>query len=150
MHGHGFRSRQARATGLEKQQRQAHRFFCPGCKKTFTCLPSHLIPFKQYVAPEIEGALWHMLEGGKVSDAPSGAAESTLRRWRDEFSSKMQEWAGLLEAIIFSLSGRISGFVRDCHPLKRLEEVLSRLPALPSRWTAMVKALWWLKKSHPL
>ena len=113
-------------------------------------MPPDLIPHKQYVAAEIEGALRHIFEGGKVSDAPSGAAESTLWRWLKEFSYKMQEWAGLLEARIFRLSGQIPGFVRNSHPLKRLEEALSKLQDLPAQWPVMVKTLWWLKKTHPL
>ena len=150
MWGHGSRPRQAKASGVEKQQYQAHRFFCPQCKKAFTSLPPDLIPHKQYVASEIEGALRHVLAGGKASDAPTEAAESTVWRWVKEFSSRMREWAGQLEARIFKLSGQIPGFIRDSHPLKRLETALSRLPPLPARWPAMVKALWWLKKPHPL
>lgn len=151
MHGHGTRPRQAKATGVEKQQCQARRFRCHRCKKTFTCLPAFLLPFKHYIASEIEGALRHIFEGGKISDAPSGASESTLWRWLKEFSRKMQEWAGLLEAMIFQRSGRAASLVRlPSNPLKRLERALSKVQDLPSQWPVMVKALWWLKKSHPL
>ncbi len=109
------------------------------------------MPFKHYVASEIEGALRHIFGGGELSKAPSGAAESTLRRWRNEFSRQMQEWAGSLEAMIFQRSHQASSLVRLLsNPLKRLEEALSKLQDLPSQWPAMVKTLWWLKKSHPL
>jgi len=101
------------------------------------------LPFKHYIASEIEGALRHLYDGGKLSESPSSAEESTLRRWRQEFSYKMQEWAGLLEARAFKLYGRAPGFIkRLAHPLRRLEKALSELPALPSRWTVMVKTLW--------
>jgi hypothetical protein len=101
----------------------------------------------------------HLLAGGKVSDAPSVADASTMRRWLKEFSQKLAQWAGALEGMIFQRSGQSPGLVRlKSNPLKRLEEALSRLPLLPSRWTVMVKALWWLEdsfdfaqdKSHPL
>ncbi len=63
----------------------------------------------------------------------------------------MQQWAGLLESRIVALSQEVPGlFQRISNPLKRLEEVLSRLPALPEDWPVLVQTLWWLKKSHPL
>jgi hypothetical protein len=103
------------------------------------------------VASEIEAALRHIYDGGELSRSPSGADESTLRRWRDEFGRKLQEWAGILESWIFKLYRRPPNFIKLLsHPLKRLEEALSHLPALPHRWVVMVKALWWLKISHPL
>jgi hypothetical protein len=119
-----------------------------------------LVPFKHFVASEIEGALRHIFGGGELAKAPSGASESTLRRWRDEFSRQMQEWAGALEAMIFQQYHQAFSLVRlSCHPLQRLEAALSKLPDyLPAQWPVMVKTIWWLKKSfhsaqdksHPL
>jgi len=103
------------------------------------------------VAAEIERVVWHCLDGGKISELSfSDASESTVRRWLKEFGQKLPQWAGALEARMFELSEQIPGFIRDSHPLKRLEEVLSRLPPLPAWWTVMVKTLWWLENSHPL
>jgi len=100
------------------------------------------------VAQEIEGVLRHLYNGSKLSEAPSAAEESTLRRWRNEFSRKMQEWAGLLESMVFKLSHRAPSFIKLLsHPLRRLEKALSRLPALPFQWTVLIKTLWWL--NHP-
>ena len=81
----------------------------------------------------------------------SEADESTIRRWRKEYGKKMVEWAGKLEAIVLMLYGHIPEVIQlASHPLKRLEQVLSFLPALPAQWTVITKTLWWLKKSHPL
>ncbi len=103
------------------------------------------------MASEIEAVLHHVFDGGKLSESPSGADESTLRRWLKEFSRKMPEWAGSVEARAFELYNRALSFIHlPSHPLRRLERILSELPALPSRWTVMVKTLWWLKTSHPL
>ncbi len=116
-------------------------------------MPAILLPFKQYVAPEIERVLRYFLDGGKLSELSSEVSEAderTVRRWLKEFSQKLPQWAGSLETRIFGLSGQIPSFIRDSHPLKRLETALSRLPPLPSRWTVMVKTLWWLENSHPL
>ena len=126
------------------------RFRCRGCGKTFTRLPSFLLPFKQYVVGEVEGVLRHVFDGGKLLRSPCGADERTLRRWRREFSQGLVQWSGALESLILGLTRRVPGLVRYAHPLKRLEEALSWLPPLPYRWTTMVKTLWWLLPSHPL
>lgn len=90
-----------------------------------------------------------MYEGSKLAQVPLGVNESTLRRWRKEFGGKMREWYGLLEGLL--LNNHQTPSLDNCdHPLKRLEEALSHLPTLPSRWTVMVKTLWWLKTSYPL
>lgn len=91
-----------------------------------------------------------MLNGGKPTQSFSEADESTQRRWWDEFGSKMERWAGLLESSAYGLLNRAPSLFRHSHPLERLEEILSHLPALPSWWTVMVKTLYWLKTSHPL
>ena len=116
-------------------------------------MPAILLPFKHYVAAEIERVVRYFLDGGKLSELTSEVSEAderTLRRWLKEFSQKLPQWAGSLEARIFELSGQVPGFIRDCHPLKRLEAALARLPLLPPWWTIMVKTLWWLGNSHPL
>jgi hypothetical protein len=100
---------------------------------------------------EIEEVLNHYWDGGKLSEAPSGASESTLSRWCQEFGEEMVGWAGMLEARLSRIGRPIAGLV-GClsHPLKRLEETLSSLPALPAQWAVITKTLWWLKNSHPL
>ncbi len=114
-------------------------------------MPAILLPHKHYVAPEIEGVVRHFVDGGKLSELSfSEASESTVRRWLKEFSQKLPQWAGSLETRIFGLSQQIPTLIRNSHPLKRLEEALSRLPPLPAWWTVMVKTLWWLENSHPL
>jgi hypothetical protein len=127
------------------------RFLCTACGKTFTLLPDFLLPFKHYTAGEIEGALRHFFGGGRLTNSSSGAADSTLRRWWKEFSQKLPQWAGSLEAQVFKLFNRTPSFIEmSSLPLTRLQKVLSQLPALPSSWTVIVKTLWWLNPSHPL
>jgi len=134
-------------TNGAKAWSQVERFLCCGCRRSFTQLTHLLLPFKHYVAEEIEEALRHVFRGGEISKTPSGASESTLRRWRDEFQSKIQEWSGRLEEI---LDIPKAGLIRWPDPLRRLEEVMSRLPPLPGKWPVMTGALWWLSKPHPL
>jgi transposase-like protein len=147
---HGTRDRKYLSNGIE-QICQVQRFLCNNCKKTFTLLPHFLLPFKHYVVSEIEQVLCHVLGGGKISEAPSGASESTLSRWCKEFGEKMVGWAGILEAKFIRLGKPIPSIIQCLsHPFKRLEADLSLLPALPGQWTVITKVLWWLKNSHPL
>ena len=127
------------------------RFLCTACGKTFTLLLDFLLPFKHYTAAEIEEALRHFFGGGRLSESHSEADESTLRRWWNEFSYKMQQWAGSLESKVFDLCGQAPSVLQVFpHPLERLEKVLSRLLALPSRWAVITKTIRWLNSSHPL
>jgi hypothetical protein len=126
------------------------RFYCSGCHKCFTRLPSFLLPYKRYIADEIEAALQHLTSGGSLDKAPGGAEESTLRRWLKEFQGKIRDWAGQLESILWRLKQRIASLTRlPLNPFQRLKFVLSEYSALPSHWTLLVKALYWLQKSHP-
>jgi hypothetical protein len=130
---------------------QVQRFFCQGCKKSFTRLTEFLLPFKHYIVTEIEGALQHIFKGGELSKAPSGASESTLRRWRNEYQPKIQEWSGRLEDLMIGQCRTPDLLRLTFDPLARLAEVNTRLPPLlPGNWPVMVKTLWWLAKSHPL
>jgi hypothetical protein len=126
------------------------RFLCPRCKKTFTQLPPFLLPFKHYVVSEIERVLRHLWDGGTYDQSPSLADGSTVKRWWKEFSQDMPQWVGLLEAIIYAFTQQFSSLINYFDPLKRLEEALARLPALPSHWSIITRTLWWLAKTHPL
>jgi hypothetical protein len=127
------------------------RFRCTKCRKTFTRLPWFLIPHKHYAVREIEGALQHSYDGHKLTKAPWSAEESTLRRWRKEYSGKIQHWAGLLESEIYGIFRQAQSIITlSRNPLKRLKKALDRLPSLPSRWATMIKALYWLLLFHPL
>jgi transposase-like protein len=147
---HGTREREFISDGI-KQICQVQRFLCTECNITFTLLPPFLLSFKHYVASEIERTLFHCCDGGKVSESPSGASESSIWRWRKEFGEQMVGWAGILEAKLIRL-GKFEAGIMQClsHPLNRLEKVLSFFPALPGRWTIITKTLWWLKNTHPL
>jgi hypothetical protein len=149
LHRHGSCSRQYISQG-QKQYCQVERFYCPACYKSFTRLPPFLLPFKRYTADEIEMALQHLADGGTLAQAPGEADERTLRRWWQEFRPKVQDWTGQLEAILFHLRQRVSNLTRlAVNPLGRLKAILDKYAGLPSHWTLLVKALYWLQKSHP-
>lgn len=92
-----------------------------------------------------------MYDGGNLSLSPSGAEESTLRRWYREFNHKMKGWSGLLYGKVMEFRNQLLGLIQlSGHPLERLKQILSMLPELPLRWTVLVKVLWWINPSHPL
>jgi hypothetical protein len=147
--GWGTRPRIAIVQGV-KHWCRAQRFFCPRCKKVFTRLPAFLLPFKHYIAPEIEGVLRHLYNGNSLIKSPCAADESTLRRWWKEFKQKLLQWGSRLEARIFQVTQQTPSFFHNSHALRRLEEILSKLPPLPTWWAVMIKTLWWLENTHPL
>lgn len=150
MHKHGSRPRSFIDDGVKNWCR-VWRFRCPACRKTFTRLPPFLLPFKRYIASEIEAVLGPVCGSGGSSRAPPAAEESTLRRWWNEYRRKADQWAGLLESRVYELSSQASSLVQlPTDPLRRLEKALSRLPTLPSRWSVLVKALHWVLSLHPL
>ncbi|MBE0430123.1 MAG: hypothetical protein IBX61_09695 [Thermoleophilia bacterium] len=89
------------------------------------------------------------VNGDKPIASSSKADIRTQRRWWNEFGSKMQQWVGLLESRAYEVLDQVPSLFRQSNPLKRLEETLSHLPALPSWWSVLIKTLWWLKTSHP-
>jgi len=121
--------------------------------KTFTRpLPHSCFPFKQLCGErDRRGKCVTCCDGGQLSQAPSAAEESTLRRWWKEYSAKMQEWAGLLESGHTSHLAEfpaLSSF--STHPLKRLETILSRFCLYLPRWAVMVKGTILAEYIHPL
>jgi hypothetical protein len=150
VHGHGTRKRHAIIDAVKKWF-LVDRFLCTACGKTFTLLPDFLLPFKHYTAAEIEGVLRHLADDGRYAQSRSEADESTLRRWWNEFSYQMQQWAGSLESKALQLYQRVPDYLSLlANPLERLQNVLLQLPPLPTWWTALVKSLWWLNPTHPL
>lgn len=146
---HGSRPRGYLKQG-QKEICQVERFYCPACHRHFTRLPPNLLPYKRYNANEIEAALQHLTTGGRMSGAPGGAEESTLRRWLKEFQGKIRDWAGQLEAILYRLQQRLASLTRlPLNPFQRLQAMLDEYPILPNCWTLLVKALYWLQKSPP-
>jgi hypothetical protein len=109
-----------------------------------------MLPFKHYIASEIEGVMRHLLGGGTYDHSPSLADVSTIKRWWKEFSHKLSQWAAFLEALIYAFSQQTANLINHFGLLKRLEEALARLPALPTRWPVMVKTIWWLSTTYPL
>lgn len=135
----------------EKKWCRVRRFRCTSCNKTFSRLPDFLLPYKHYVAREIEQVL-QTFSGIKPSaQLSTGAEESTLRRWRKEFLHKMQHWAGSLEAKAQEWFQRGHSLLTvPSQPMRRLELAVSLLPKLPPRWPLFIQAIYWLQPSHPL
>jgi hypothetical protein len=119
--------------------------------KTFTRLPDFLIPFKHYVAREIDHFLRSLSKGYSFTQMQTGAEDSTLRRWQKEFREKMQSWAGRLESNAKELFDKQTHlFDISSNPYQRLEQALDLLPRFPLRWSVLIKVIQILNLSHPL
>ena len=68
------------------------RLLCKGeCKTSFTQLLPNMLPRKHYCAAEVEEVLHAEETGLPMSQLRTQADESTVRRWRNEFSTVLDK-----------------------------------------------------------
>lgn len=146
LHGHGTRKRHVRVGG-NKIWYRIRRFRCPVCKKTFTLLEPCMIPYKHYAAVEIEDALKDIAAGVPFSQNSCVAEESTLRRWKRDFFSVIQEFIGqLLSLTALDIMPKLDIFQRLISLLTLLETHI--FTPLPVEWCNLVKLYYYI--SNPV
>jgi hypothetical protein len=101
-----------------------------------------MLPHKHYAAPEIE----QVLQTQENSTAPfheCGAEESTLRRWKLEYPSKLSELAAFFESLTnVSKTNQLA-------PLQRLYNALNTLAQPPPNHSRLSWAFF-VGQSHPV
>jgi hypothetical protein len=112
-----------------------------------------MVPYKHYAATEIE----EVLEDAERTEKEPGsglpetyAEESTLQRWRKEFSEQLPLMAGQLEQIAADVGMGESSLIQlSKKPLQRLRAAVGALQELPSKISSLAYAFW-LLISHPV
>jgi hypothetical protein len=111
-----------------------------------------MLPYKHYSAMEIEEVLREEETKEENSTAPPNkfecpAEESTLRRWRKEFSEKLRQIASRLEVeaetAALSLASPKSG-------LRRCRDALVSLGFVIPNDTCWLSWAFFLSKTHPV
>jgi hypothetical protein len=112
-----------------------------------------MIPYKHYAALEIEEVLeeFERTEEEPTSGLPeTHAEESTLQRWKKDFSEQMPSMAGQLEQIAADLGMGASSLIPfSGKPLQRLRAAVNMFQELPGRISSLAYAFW-LLLSHPV
>jgi len=124
--------RNSRQRGVQDEQRNEimyllRRFRCEGCRHLHTELPSFIQPYKHYSSSVIQD----VLDGGGNTCA---ADDSTLRRWRSDFSDAGSD----IEQRLLSCYAQESG----AHPpISRSVSLLEWLRGREPMWLAFVMKL---------
>ena len=112
-----------------------------------------MVPYKHYAASEIEEVLEEAERGEEeaISGFPeTHAEESTMQRWKKDFSEQMPLMAGQLEQIAADLGmGEASLIQLSKKPLVRLRAAVNVLQELPSKISSLAYAFR-LLLSHPV
>jgi len=127
------------------------RLLCTGeCKSTYTQLQPNMLPHKHYCAAEVEEVLYAEETGSPTSQLRTNADESTVRRWRNEFSTVLNTLSGTLEAIAALVRGKPKPLLQMAGTsFKRLREAVSSLEELPTGCTHLSRAFYW-RRTHPV
>jgi hypothetical protein len=112
-----------------------------------------MVPYKHYDASEIEEVLE---EAERTVEEPisrlpeTHAEESTIRRWKKEFSKQMPSMAGQLERLAADIGKGASSLIQLSEkPLRRLRAAVNVLRELPSEISSLACAFW-LLIFHPV
>jgi hypothetical protein len=92
---------------------RVRRWRCQACRRTTSCLPSFLLPWRHYLVWVIQAVLVRRLEaGGSWSEVVAGCSEAglpaprTMQRWLRAFSGQATVW---LLAVLGELARQESG-----------------------------------------
>lgn len=90
----------------------------PDCEKTHVVIPDFLNPYKRYVGAEIEASI------DSEPDSVTYAEESTVRRWRKQFSERLPHILNALIRLLVTEYGNMISLLDCSQGMKRLRRVL--------------------------
>lgn len=127
-----------------------YRFECISCKRTHAIIPDFISPHKHYSACDIELTLMDAQSGIPLDELEPTASISTVKRWIAEFKEKVNQAAGALRALLFTLFnktiGEISFFGLDSFGL--LSRILQEFPMIENSGLVIGESNIWLLKGE--
>jgi len=133
-HRHGGYWRNAWCTeNTRKEKLWIVRVKCAneGCGTTHALIPDFLIPFKKYVACEVEEAVMEQLESHKIATLDTEADESTIHRWWRQYKKRTTKVANELESLLMKeYSKMVSLLKADMVGVKRLKILIESFPQI--------------------
>lgn len=94
----------------------------PDCGKTHVIIPDFLNPYKRYVGAEIEASI------EDSSDVVTNVEESTVRRWKKQFSERLPQILNALIRLLLTEYGNMISLLDCSQGLKRLRSILELFP----------------------
>ena len=118
------------------------RYRCSKCGHSVLAAAEGMLPYKHYAASEIEAVVD---DEGSHKEVLPAVEESTVRRWRREVNSWIQQALG--KAVI-SAAPEIIQQIATLPPLQALRKLISVLSQKNSLLNTTIEYAYWL--SHPL
>jgi hypothetical protein len=109
-----------------------------------------MLPNKHYSGPEIEQVLVAVEEGTPINSVATYAEESTIQRWKRQFSSVIPVLCAQLEALAYMLfMEKTSLSSLPDRPLSRLKKALGHLEKHRPEWTLLGRS-YFRALAHPV
>ena len=133
-HSHGGYWRNAWCSeNSEKEKLWIVRVRCANkvCGITHALIPDFLIPFKKYVACEVEDAVSEQLKRHRIANFNTEADESTIRRWWRQYKERTAKVANELESLLMKEYAKMVSLLKaDVVGVKRLKILIERFPQI--------------------
>lgn len=97
------------------------------CKATHVVIPDFLCPYKRYVGAEIEAAIEAASCKGVAANI-TGAEESTIRRWKNQFAKRLSERLQVLARLLMNEYEQMISLVDNSQGLNRVRQLLQLFP----------------------
>jgi hypothetical protein len=97
------------------------------CKATHVIIPDFLFPYKRYIGAEIEAAI-EPASSKKVAANITGAEESTIRRWKNQFARRLSERLNILARLLMNEYEKMISLLDNSQGLNRVRRLLQLFP----------------------
>jgi hypothetical protein len=97
------------------------------CKATHVIIPDFLCPYKRYVGAEIEAAIEPANSKREASNI-TGAEESTIRRWKNQFVRRLSERLNILARLLMNEYEKMISLLDNSQGLNRVRQLLQLFP----------------------
>lgn len=97
------------------------------CKATHVIIPDFLCPYKRYVGVEIEAAI-EPASCKEVAANSTGAEESTIRRWKNQFAGRLSERLKVLARQLMNEYEKMISLLDNSQGLNRIRQLLQLFP----------------------
>lgn len=127
-----------------------YRFECKFCNRTHAIIPDFISPRKHYSACDIELALMDAENGISVNEIETEASITTMERWIKEFRGKVNQAAGALRSLLYTIFNKTIGefSLLGMQSFELLSRILEEFPTVKNSGLVIGESNIWLLKSE--